>query len=116
MDVYYLKRLLAYIKEKAPQAYVMVSFSMDKTAYSKGGLQFDRMVRLMSEMDEVNAYGLNCGMEAAHMYQLLKNVPFHQKNLSSPCQMPVIHISCAARPFTERMNLIFRRWYCRSQT
>lgn len=100
VDVYYLKRLLAYIKEKAPQAYVMVSFSMDKTAYSKGGLQFDRMVRLMSEMDEVNAYGLNCGMEAAHMYQLLKNVTF-------PSEKPVIALPNAGYPYQLRGKTIY---------
>ncbi len=99
-DVYYLKRLLSYIKEKAPQAYVMVSFSMDKTEYSKAGLKFDRMVRLMSQMEEADAYGLNCGMEAAHMYQLLKNVTF-------PSDKPFIAVPNAGYPYLLRGKTIY---------
>ena len=73
-DLFYLKDLAAYIREREPDAFLMVSFSFDKTGYTKAGLGLERMVAQMAEFSEVDTFGLNCGMEGNHMYQSLSGI------------------------------------------
>ena len=79
-DIYYIPALVSYIKEQNKDAFVAVTFSFDKTGYTKTGLRLERMICRMCELNDVDAYGMNCGMEAAHMYQMLKNVTFPSEN------------------------------------
>ncbi len=99
-DTYFLKPLLSYIKEVAKEAFILVSFSMDKTGYTKGGLQLDRMMQAVGQMSEVDAYGLNCGMEAAHMYQVLEEATF-------PVDKPFIALPNAGYPYQLRGKTIY---------
>lgn len=73
-DLFYLKELVSYIKNRCPEAFVMVSFAFDKSGFTKAGLRLERMVEQMAQMKEVEAYGLNCGVEGNHMFQLLDRV------------------------------------------
>lgn len=99
-DLYYIRPLVSYIKEKCPAAYVMVSFSFDKTGFTKAGTSFSRMVDVMGSAEEVDAYGLNCGMEGLHMYQMLKDVVF-------PNEKPLIALPNAGYPFVLRGKTIY---------
>lgn len=99
-DVFYISRLAKYIKRKNEKATVCVTFSFDKTGYTKAGLRFERMVRLMCEADEVDAYGLNCGVAAAHMYQMLAATTF-------PSDKPVFALPNAGYPYQLRGQTIY---------
>ncbi len=99
-DVFYIPRITSYIKEKKENAFVCVSFSFDKTGYTKAGLRFERMVRLMNDLDSVDAYGLNCGVEAAHMYQMLKDGFFS-------AEKPILALPNAGYPFQLRGKTIY---------
>ncbi len=80
-DLYYLEKIANYIKEKKPDAYVMASFSFDKTGYTKAAVSLERMISSVAQMDVIDAYGLNCGVEGNHMFQLLSHVDFADKPL-----------------------------------
>lgn len=107
-DVYYIFDIVQYIKKMQPQAFVAVTFSFDKTGYTKSGLGFERMIRLMTEHEEIDGYGLNCGVEAAHMYQMLKNVTF-------PSDKPVFALPNAGYPYQVRGKTLYGKnaaYYC----
>lgn len=99
-DIYYIPALVSYIKEQNKDAFVAVTFSFDKTGYTKTGLRLERMIRRMCELNDVDAYGMNCGMEAVHMYQMLKNVTF-------PSDKPVLALPNAGYPYQLRGKTIY---------
>ncbi|MDD6194343.1 MAG: bifunctional homocysteine S-methyltransferase/methylenetetrahydrofolate reductase [Lachnospiraceae bacterium] len=99
-DIYYIPAIVSYIKEQIEDAFVAVTFSFDKTGYTKTGLRFERMVRRMCEMADVDAYGINCGVEAAHMYQMLEKVTF-------PSDKPFLALPNAGYPYQLRGKTIY---------
>ena len=74
-DFAYVSPLAAYIKEKG-DTFVIVQFSFDKSGYTKSGISVKRVIELAAGDDAIDAYGFNCGVEAAHLYQLLKDAEF----------------------------------------
>lgn len=74
-DFIYLEPITSYIKGKS-DAFIIAQFSFDKSGYTRSGISIEKMVRTAAEMDTIDTYGLNCGVEAAHMYELLKKVTF----------------------------------------
>lgn len=108
-DIYYIPALVSYIKEQNKDAFVAVTFSFDKTGYTKTGLRLERMICRMCESNDVDAYGMNCGMEAAHMYQMLKNVTF-------PSDKPVLALPNAGYPYQLRGKTIYGKnasYFCK---
>lgn len=74
-DFAYVSPLAAYIKEKG-DTFVIAQFSFDKSGYTKSGISVKRVIELAAGDDAIDAYGFNCGVEAAHLYQLLKDAEF----------------------------------------
>lgn len=110
-DLFYLSDLVHYIKEKNPDAFVMVSFSFDKNGYTKAGLRLERMVEQVAQMDGVEAYGLNCGVEGNHMHQLLDRVMF-------PNDKYLIALPNAGYPMVMRGRVIYGKnlsYFCRME-
>lgn len=99
-DIYYIPAIVSYIKEQREDAFVAVTFSFDKTGYTKTGLRFERMICRMCEMPDVDAYGINCGVEAAHMYRMLQAVAF-------PSDKPVLALPNAGYPYQLRGKTIY---------
>lgn len=98
-DFYYLKPLTAYLKERA-DVFIIVQFSCDKSGYTKSGLSMERIIQTAASMEEVDAYGFNCGVEAAHLYQMLKDVTF-------PNDKYVTALPNAGYPYTLRGKTIY---------
>lgn len=99
-DLGILGDLTAYIKGRKGDAFVMVSFSFDKTGYTRGGLRLERMVEEMAAAETVDAYGLNCGVEGNHMAQLLERVTF-------PNDKYLLALPNAGYPFVLRGKTIY---------
>lgn len=74
-DFTYLEPVSRYLKEKA-EIFLIVQFSFDKSGYTRSGISVEKMIRSIAGMDTIDAYGLNCGVEATHMYRLLKEITF----------------------------------------
>lgn len=79
MDVFWLEtfsglefvpEILAYIKEKAPEAFCSVSFCINKNGFTTAGQKAERL--LFSEnLKLADAIGFNCGIGSVHMKSVL---------------------------------------------
>jgi len=97
----YLEKVTAYVKHKQPEAYVIVQFSVDKSGYTRHGLSIDKIIDKAANIESIDAYGFNCGVGAAHLYQLLKDVEF-------PNRKPVTALPNAGYPMELRGKTVFR--------
>jgi len=70
----YIEKLVPYIRQKKPDAFILSSFSVNKNGYSVDGISASRLLERAAQIDGVDACGLNCGIGSGHMYQLLKNI------------------------------------------
>ncbi len=71
-DITEVQEAARYIKEKCPEAFVMVSFAVNRTGYTAGGISMNRLFTEAAKTPEIDSYGCNCMIGAAHMYDLLK--------------------------------------------
>lgn len=72
-DVAYIAK---YLKEKDSELFIMGHFHFNKMGYTKEGLSAQRFIDIAANIQELDAYGFNCGIGAAHLYDLLKKVTF----------------------------------------
>ena len=71
-DLYYVKPLIKYIRERNKEVFLIVSLCMNKNGYTPSGLSGRRLLEELIAMDEVDAVGLNCGIGSGHMLQLVQ--------------------------------------------
>lgn len=76
--LHYIEKLLPYIKNKKKDMFILVSFSVNKNGYTGAGISASRILDKVSQFDEIDACGLNCGIGSGHMYQILKKVTLPQ--------------------------------------
>ncbi len=98
-DFVYIDPVSRYLKEKA-DVFLIAQFSVDKSGYTKSGLSAEKIVRTAAQMETIDAYGFNCGVEATHMYRLLKELTF-------PNDKPVTSLPNAGYPYTLRGRALF---------
>lgn len=98
-DFTYIEPMAAYLKKKA-DVFIIAQFAFDKSGYTKSGLGIERMIQTAAHMEELDAYGFNCGVEAAHLYQMLKDVTF-------PNDKYVTALPNAGYPYTLRGKTIY---------
>ena len=99
-DIFYIKELSEYIKSKNKDAYVISTFYIDKTGYSKSGVSITRIISELTEMDSVDAYGFNCGMAGSQMVNLLKNISF-------PSNKTLVALPNAGYPYEVRGQIFY---------
>jgi homocysteine S-methyltransferase len=82
----YIVKLAPYIKAKNSDVFLLASFSVNKNGYTSSGISASRILDKVSEMDEIDACGLNCGIGSGHMYQLLQkiNLPANKNLYAAP--------------------------------
>lgn len=80
-DDFYLKELASYIKEKSADTAVFATFSVDRSGYTRSGLSVYRMIDNLVDVESIDGIGLNCGIEGAHMYELLSKAYFAQDKI-----------------------------------
>lgn len=95
----YLEPITQYIKTKS-DAFIITQFSCDKSAHTKSGLSMERIIDKAAKMSNIDAYGFNCGIEAVHMYQMLKDITF-------PNEKYVTVLPNAGYPYTLRGKTIY---------
>ncbi len=71
-DLKYVEKLVPYIKDKNKEAFIIVSFSVNKNGYTQSGIRAERILERASQNEGIDACGLNCGIGSGHMYQILK--------------------------------------------
>ncbi len=73
-DVDMAKRTASYIKEKRPNAFVIVQFAFYKTGYTRYGFPMQRLVDILAADKNIDVFGFNCGIGAAHMNELFGKI------------------------------------------
>ena len=85
MDIFWLEtfsstefvaEILAYIKEKAPDAFCSVSFCINKNGFTTAGQKAERLL-FSEKLVLADAIGFNCGIGSVHM-----------KSVLSKCKLP----------------------------
>ena len=66
--------LARYIKERRPDAFVIVSLAVDQDGYSRKGLYFRDIAAALKAADAVDAYGFNCVCGPSHMAALVQKL------------------------------------------
>lgn len=66
-----LPQAAAYIKERNPRAFVMLSFGAQSDGFTRAGERADALLRAAAANPHVDAAGLNCVCGASHMARLL---------------------------------------------
>jgi homocysteine S-methyltransferase len=73
-SMHYIEKLVPYIKNKAPNMFVMTSFCVNKNGYTAAGIRAERILDRISSELPIDACGLNCGVGSGHMLKLLQNI------------------------------------------
>lgn len=77
-----LPEAAAYIREKKPEAFILVSFASLPDGFTRDGQLVSSLMETLDKDPSIDALGLNCVTSARHMVDLVKNLPPLQKNLS----------------------------------
>jgi homocysteine S-methyltransferase len=80
-----LDKVAAYIKEKAPDAFVLVSFAAQPDGFTRSGLLVTQLLTQAAAEPAVDALGLNCVCGPRHMRSLVEKMEKTSKPL---CLMP----------------------------
>ncbi|MGN0505333.1 MAG: bifunctional homocysteine S-methyltransferase/methylenetetrahydrofolate reductase [Lachnospiraceae bacterium] len=84
MDIFWLEtfqgteaisQILAYVKERAPEAFLAVSFCINKNGFTTSGQKAERLL-FAEELELADAVGFNCGIGSVHLKSVLGNVRF----------------------------------------
>ena len=54
--------------------FVMVQFSINQYGYTKAGIRARKLFLMASQIDEIDAVGLNCGVGPGHMEQIMSDL------------------------------------------
>ena len=54
--------------------FVMVQFSINQYGYTKAGIRARKLFLVASQIDEIDAVGLNCGVGPGHMEQIMSDL------------------------------------------
>lgn len=96
-----LSEIFAYIKEKNPDAAVLVSFSINKTGMTTGGLSVDNIMRFGATEENIDAYGFNCGVGPSHMASVIAKANMYSDK-------PFIVMPNAGYPYNLRGRQIYK--------
>lgn len=77
-DLKYILPVAQYIKEHS-DIFVMASFCLNKFGYTKSGISGKKLLEMAGNDLNIDGIGFNCGIGAAHMYQILKRMDFGDK-------------------------------------
>lgn len=74
---------IAYIKQNAPDALVLVSFAVSQDGYTRRGLHYKTLIQAARGDANVDGVGLNCVCGPSHMLSLIKTLEPHEKPLTA---------------------------------
>lgn len=71
-----LKEVVSYIKENNPNACIITNFCVNKNGYTMAGIQGNKLLKEVMDIEEISICGFNCGIGSGHMFQFLQSVEF----------------------------------------
>ncbi|MCD8368663.1 MAG: homocysteine S-methyltransferase family protein, partial [Clostridiales bacterium] len=78
-----LAQCASYIKEQAPDAFVLVSFAVQPDGFTREGRSGQALLQAMTRCGDVDAVGFNCVSGAYHMRQLVQGLNLEGEPLLS---------------------------------
>lgn len=78
----YLVELSKYIKEKNPQAYILVEFAVSPEGYTRLGKSGKKLIEKVFNTPTIDACGFNCFSGPYHLLQYIKNINIENKIIS----------------------------------
>ncbi len=75
-DVIYLLEVAKYLKEKDDTAFVLAQFAINPEGSTRKGINSESIIAKVKNCKSIDAYGFNCGIGPAHLYNYLKKKNF----------------------------------------
>jgi methionine synthase / methylenetetrahydrofolate reductase(NADPH) len=75
-DIYYIKKLVPYIKAAVPEVFIITNFCLNKNGYTSKGISARVLLEEIAGAEGIDAGGFNCGIGSGHMYHILKKLNF----------------------------------------
>lgn len=69
-----LREVVSYIKSVKPDAIIMTNFCVNKNGYTMAGIHGGKLLKEISDIEEIDVCGFNCGIGSGHMFQFLQSV------------------------------------------
>lgn len=78
----YLLELSQYIKEKNPQAYILIEFAVSPEGYTRIGKYGKKLIEKVFQTPTIDACGFNCFSGPYHLLQYIKSLNIENKIIS----------------------------------
>jgi len=72
----YLPEITDYIKTKDASAFIVTQFATTPEGFTRKGISIRRIIAQVKKCASIDAYGFNCGVGPAHLFNALKNISF----------------------------------------
>lgn len=79
----WMPKLAAYCKEQCADSFVVAQFSVNPMGYTQHGYRVDELISEAAKTEAIDIFGLNCGVGAVHMKQILERQSFPEGMLLS---------------------------------
>lgn len=99
-DIDDILKPLEYLKEKKPEAFVIVNFCLNQHGFTQRGASAGRLLEICENTDTVDAMGFNCGVGPIHLYNILKNLNLNFKK-------PVVALPNSSYPSIIQDRMVF---------
>lgn len=70
----YLKEICRYIKSKNPNSFILTQFAVKPDGFTRDGLSVTKIINNVKGINEIDAYGFNCGSGPTHIYDIIKKI------------------------------------------
>jgi len=74
-DMNYIKQLVTYIRSKK-DVFIMTNFCLNKNGFTRNGLSATKLLSELSQIDEIDACGFNCGIGSGHMSNIMEKLKY----------------------------------------
>lgn len=71
----YVEEILSYLKTKAPESFIAVSFCINKNGFTASGQKAERLL-FAEQIKEADAVGFNCGIGSVHLKNIVEQCCF----------------------------------------
>ena len=73
-DTFLLDKVIDYIKQNCKEAWITISFCLNKNGYTLLGKRADKLLTEWDNITSVDAIGFNCGIGSGHMKKIVQAV------------------------------------------
>ena len=82
-DIEGLQEVCEYIKQKSKENFILTQFAVDSTGHTRIGIPTERVVSIVKNIKEIDAYGFNCGVGPTHMRKIIERTNIEEQDIVS---------------------------------